>query len=321
VDNFPHVFYDCIRRNTPIKPSTKAFLCEAQKTQKYTWFDRLHGYVYMRWPYFYIGVGKGDHPLSKITVPIIGLISSLTALLPKKHTSTGAGFAEGYHGKALPLAAAQQLVRVNEDISLENLEQIIPFSKARDIILKNPDHIAVIDCPCRKGVEHPCLPLDVCLIVGEPFASFAVEHNPQSARWITSQEAETILQEEDQRGHAHHAFFKDAVLGRFYAICNCCSCCCGAMKAQRNGIPMIISSGYVCQVDRELCIACGECQPICPFGAIQVEFNAEVNPAICMGCGICMQHCSQGVLSLLRDHTRPEPLEIEKLMQFPQGKS
>jgi hypothetical protein len=25
--------------------------------------------------------------------------------------------------------------------------------------------------------------------------------------------------------------YKDAMLGRFYAICNCCSCCCGAMEA------------------------------------------------------------------------------------------
>jgi hypothetical protein len=26
-------------------------------------------------------------------------------------------------------------------------------------------------------------------------------------------------------------YYKDAMLGRFYAICNCCACCCGAMQA------------------------------------------------------------------------------------------
>jgi tRNA (Thr-GGU) A37 N-methylase len=28
--------------------------------------------------------------------------------------------------------------------------------------------------------------------------------------------------------------YKDAMLGRFYAICNCCSCCCGAMQAHQK---------------------------------------------------------------------------------------
>ncbi len=52
-------------------------------------------------------------------------------------------------------------------------------------------------------------------------------------------------------------YYKDAMLGRFYAICNCCSCCCGAMEAQRNGTPMIASSGYVAVVDEDLC-ECGD---------------------------------------------------------------
>ena len=33
-------------------------------------------------------------------------------------------------------------------------------------------------------------------------------------------------------------YYKDAMLGRFYAICNCCSCCCGAMQAHQHGTPM-----------------------------------------------------------------------------------
>ena len=69
---------------------------------------------------------------------------------------------------------------MNEDIPLGDLEKIIPYQKAREIILKNPDHIAVIDCPCRAAREHPCLPMDVCLVVGEPFASFVVEHQPKT---------------------------------------------------------------------------------------------------------------------------------------------
>ena len=83
---------------------------------------------------------------------------------------------------------------------------------------------------------------------------------PPAAKMIASpydvsEEAVAILQAEQERGHVHHAFFKDAMLQRFYAICNYCSCCCGAMQAQRNGTPMLASSGYVSRVDEDACIA------------------------------------------------------------------
>ena len=42
------------------------------------------------------------------------------------------------------------------------------------------------------------------------------------------------------------------MLGRFYAICNCCKCCCGAMQAHLNGVPMLASSGYVASRTRPL---------------------------------------------------------------------
>jgi len=298
-----------------MKPSTKAFIKEAKEAKKYSLFDLIHGYVYMRWPYLYIGIGKGDHPAAKM---FHRAFQSVTRLLPKpdqsvKNGQKPNGWAQSYHGKVVPLESARQLVTVQREIRLENLEHIIPFEKARDIILKNPDHIAVIDCPCRKGKSDACLPLDVCLIIGEPFASFVVEHNPDSSRLITSQEAEKILIEEDQRGHAHHAYFKDAVLNRFYAICNCCSCCCGAMAAQRNGTPMIISSGYTCQVDVASCISCGTCQELCPFHAIAMNGKITIDGGLCMGCGVCINQCPTEALSLIRDETKPAPLEINIL--------
>ncbi len=182
--------------------------------------------------------------------------------------------------------------------------------------LKNPDHIAVIDCPCRAAREHPCLPMDVCLIVGEPFASFAVEHQPRRARWISSEEAQAIIKAEDERGHVHHAFFKDAMLGRFYAICNCCTCCCGAMQAQRGGTPMLASSGYVAQVNPDQCAECGECSQACPFEAIQMDGPAVIDLVRCMGCGICAGQCQQGAIELVRMESKGEPLVISAAILF-----
>ena len=295
-----------------LKPSTRAFMDEAKKIQGYSFFDLLHGYIYARWPYLYIGIGIGEHPLSKAFAPMAGFVNRLvTQRKPDESAQEQIGFADTYHGKAVPLETVKRLVSLHEEIDIHDLEQVIPYKRARSIILKNPDHIVVLDCPCRLARKDPCLPLDVCLIVGEPFASFILEHQAGHSRRITQEDAVNILQAEDERGHVHHVFFKDAMLERFYAICNCCACCCGAMQAQRNGIPMLASSGYVSQVDELLCIACGDCNEYCQFEALSVgEYVNVVDENKCMGCGVCISKCNQGALSLRRDPKKGEPLEI-----------
>ena len=310
-----------------LSSSTRAFMQEGRRTEDYSLYDAIHGYIYARWPYLYISIGTGEHPLVKRLGPLVAAIfralprsnrQPKNATKSPEHSASipSHSVADGYHGKVVPLSAATQLVTVHEDIRLPNLEQVIPYIRARDIILQNPDHIVALECPCRTSRSKPCLPLDVCLIIGEPFASFVAEHHPTRSRWISSHEAVEILQAEDQRGHVHHAFFKDAMLGRFYAICNCCACCCGAMQAQRNGTPMLTTSGYVSQVDEDLCIGCGNCQEICQFGAISIPNGfAWIDPEICMGCGICAAHCEQGALTLQRDLSKGEPLEIVRLME------
>jgi ferredoxin len=296
------------------RPSTRALWEEAQQVPGYSRFDWLHGYVYGRWPYLYIGVGTGEHPLSRIIRPAVQLLGRLIPNQPDDEREGGT-FADAYHGKVVPLDAAAQLVTVEEEVTLTDLEQIIPYPVARDIVLQHPDHIVVLECPCRAVRPDPCLPLDVCLVIGEPFASFVAEHHPHRSRWIRPEEAVEILQAEDERGHAHHAFFKDAMLGRFYAICNCCACCCGAMNAHQHGTPMLASSGYVAQVDADLCAGCGLCADHCPFGAIIVDNgHACVDLAACMGCGVCIAACAQQALSLAREPDKGEPLELRELI-------
>ena len=246
------------RRPGLIQPSTRAFRREARRIPGFSFIDWLHGYAYARWPYLYIGIGTGEHVLAKILGPPVRLVGKLFPAPPRPERETGT-FADGYHGKVVPLDAAAQLVTVQENVTLTELEQTIPFTLARDIVLQNPDHIVALECPCRATRENPCEPVDVCLIVGEPFASFVAEHHPGRSQWISQEKAVQILREEQERGHVSHAFFKDAMLGRFYAICNCCSCCCGAMQAHANGTPMLISSGYVAKVNEALCAGCGTC--------------------------------------------------------------
>lgn len=304
----------------PIKPSTQALWRSGRSVEGYGLIDFLHGYFYGRWPYLYIGVGVGEHWLAKAIGPLLRLFSPrrtpessgrYTAYEPRMTP----GFADGYHGKVMPLDSIRQLVSVKEPVRLALPETVLPYHRAREIILNDPDHIVALECPCRAARENPCLPLDVCLIVGEPFASFVMEHHPTRARWIDSEEAEAILRAEDARGHVHHAFFKDAMLGRFYAICNCCPCCCGAMQAHRNGTPMLAASGYLAEVDPVLCGGCGTCESICPFGAVSVDDTSKVNEEKCMGCGVCVGQCPQQAIRLVAGDPNIEPLDLPVLME------
>lgn len=306
-----------------ISQATKNFVRTGYKLEDYSLKDMIHGYIYGRFPYLYIGGGKGEHPLVKKLAPVIQIFSLFfpkkepyEGMRPHSLTVESGTIADGYHGKAMPLDSAKELVMVNEPIRVKDLEQVLPYVRARSIILENPDHIVVLDCPCRKHKENPCLPLDVCMIVGEPFASFVIQHHPDTSRWINRDEAITILEEEDARGHVHHAFFKDAMLGRFYAICNCCACCCGAMGAHQRGTPMLASSGYLAVVAGDECIGCATCEEFCQFGALAIGFDEHmvVDTALCMGCGVCVSKCPEDAIQLEAAPEKGIPLEISKLM-------
>jgi Pyruvate/2-oxoacid:ferredoxin oxidoreductase delta subunit len=297
------------------KKATARFFEVADNETSVSRFDKLHGYVYGRWTYTYIGIGIAEKTwarrLRALVAPLVSLLNIFRT--PDEKALT---MADGYHGKVVPLDKAKQLIQIQEEIELRDLEHIIPYPIAKDIVIQNPDHIVVLDCPCRNARLDPCLPMDVCLIVGEPFASFVLSHHPQRSRQINSSEAEKLLEAEHARGHVHHAFFKDAMLGRFYAICNCCSCCCGAMNSHRNGSKMLASSGFLAELDQDSCLMCEECVEICPFGAIESTGMAiQIDASLCMGCGVCVGHCDAEALTLTRDESLPLPLDMQQLIQ------
>lgn len=104
------------------------------------------------------------------------------------------------------------------------------------------------------------------------------------------------------------------MLDRFYAICNCCSCCCGGIDAMVNyGVPMITASGFVAQPDETLCVACGICESACPFQAVHVNGASAVDWERCMGCGVCVDQCPQRAMALVRDERKGAPLDVRVL--------
>lgn len=254
-----------------------------------------HAYLYGRWTGQYIGW-------------------SIRYVFPRTRPVPGnPRWAREYHGKILRTEDAKRLITVNEPIR-RDLEQIIPHAVARQLVLDGPPEIAVYECPCRAARPDPCQPTQVCMIVGQPFVDFAVEHNPRTARKISTGEALALLEAEHARGHLHAAYFKDVMLNRFYAICNCCACCCGGIEAMtRCGVPMVISSGYVAAVDETACLSCGMCEDACPFGAIAVNGSAVVDWEKCLGCGICESQCASAAITLVRDARKGEPLDVRAL--------
>lgn len=261
--------------------------------------NALHAYVYGRWTSHYVSFIRNKWgPLTN------GLGSRWLA--------------ERHHGKVITPKQAAAIVTLDHDIPEQEIEQIIPYKIARSIVLKGPPAIAVYECACRASKENPCEPSQVCMVVGQPFAGFILKHHPGKSRCLDRDEALALLKDEHERGHLHSAWFKDAVGGRFYCICNCCKCCCGGIEAMtKYKSSAMISSGYVAGIDDAACKACGKCAKACPFDAIspvgEEKKRYTVNVDICMGCAVCQASCLSGAINLERDEAKPAPLDVRLL--------
>jgi ferredoxin len=274
-------------------PSTRAGLGQrVEREGRRSLLNALHGYVYGRWCYQYISI-------------------FIHKVLPRMTARFKQRWADRYHGKIVPTGLACAIIQLDHDIERTDLEQIIPYPTARDIVLKVSSAVTLLECPCRHAREHPCYPTDVCMIVGE--GSFTLEHHPQRSRRVSQQEALALLHAEHERGHVHTAYFKDACDNRFFAICNCCSCCCGGLEAMRHDVPMVASSGFVAEVDELACIACGTCEELCPFDAISVNGRSTVEWEKCMGCGVCEGQCDTEAITLVRDERKGVPLDVREI--------
>lgn len=55
------------------------------------------------------------------------------------------------------------------------------------------------------------------------------------------------------------------------------------------------------QVDKDRCVACGECVNACPKGAASIYNGcfAVVDLNVCLGCGLCEKNCPAGSINIL----------------------
>ncbi len=283
-------------RGRPLRPSTWRMLRETDVRSLIS-LNVLNGYVYGRWTNQYLSM----------------LINRIN---PRLGPAAWRWTTNRYHAKVITHEEARAIITLDHDIAKRDLEQVIPYATARDLVLKGPPDVAVYECACRHARSNPCQPTQVCMVVGQPFVDFILEHNPQSSRRLTQMEALELLKAEHERGHLHSAWFKDALLNRFYAICNCCKCCCVGVEAMtKYGQPLLASSGHVAQIDQELCSGCVNCVDACLFGALSMTDSLVARDwDKCMGCGVCVDKCPTGAISLARDERKGLPLDVKVLV-------
>ena len=132
--------------------------------------------------------------------------------------------------------------------------------------------ISVGPCSCRRsrrlmgeGCGH--LEEDMCLYLNDNAISFSKngEH-----RLITKEEAYEILRRAEDNGLVHEV---NQALGfdDVTAICNCCGCSCYALRiAELFRSPNGVSSNFIARVDKNKCVACGQCVENCQTNAVRL---------------------------------------------------
>lgn len=62
-------------------------------------------------------------------------------------------------------------------------------------------------------------------------------------------------------------------------------------------IAAIAFAGVRFRVESANCSGCGDCERICPVGAIEVvDGKSSIDPEICIGCGQCLGVCTHDAI-------------------------
>ncbi|MFA6506110.1 MAG: FAD-dependent oxidoreductase [Treponemataceae bacterium] len=131
---------------------------------------------------------------------------------------------------------------------------------------------SVSDCACRtvresmgEGCGH--LKEDMCIQMGH-----AAEYYIRTGRGkaVTREEAFSIIKRAEENGLMHQIPNLDGS-GKTHAICNCCGCSCLSLRTASMFLNAdMVRSNYVAVVDKDKCVACGECVQNCPVNAAKL---------------------------------------------------
>ena len=166
--------------------------------------------------------------------------------------------------------------------AIENNTKTASYDEIATLI-ENATAISVGPCSCRRsrrlmgeGCGH--LEEDMCMYLNDN----AINYSKTGAhRLITKEEAYEVLRRAEDNGLVHEINqtpgFEEAS-----AICNCCGCSCYALRiAEMFRSKNAIRSNYVARVDKEKCVACGQCVENCQTNAIRLgQKNCTTNPHI-----------------------------------------
>jgi len=271
----------------------------------------IHNYVYFAFYYPYV----------KIVYHVFRLLTEYFYWVKPLSLVIKTAF-DRYHAKILSFNDTKKIFDLNEDVLAisERNKRIVPFKYAYKIILQEPDFIAVMDCPCKKTLNAPEWTINSCISVGRKTSEFWLDRcgKKYHARKITQKQALDLIKKFRKNGYLTQVFFKVATGGTAGVICNCHIDTCVSLKATQfakrfdKDLSMSAESGYSVSHDDERCKACGTCEDICQFRAIQVQDGIwSYNKDICMGCGLCSEHCPEQAISLYPDPDKAVPLDLD----------
>ncbi|MBU1671362.1 MAG: 4Fe-4S binding protein [Actinobacteria bacterium] len=207
-------------------------------------------------------------------------------------------------GKGLgsPGMAISRIVPIQEEV--ESAPGVLTCEMLYDLI-DRAKAVGIAHCACRESEQRCDAPREACMVF-DGACDFLVEHG--FARYITKDEMKRMLRELDEAGLVHQV---NNSRDKLSLICNCCPCCCHLLRSltEFDNPSVLVSSGFLPEVDPDVCVGCGTCaDQRCVMGAILVVDDlATVEPARCIGCGLCVTGCPERALTLVRREGVPEP--------------
>jgi len=208
-----------------------------------------------------------------------------------------------------------RVIPVNAQIKGEH--EVLLYEDVRKM-LEKAKSFQVTECICRKERAlqgKPCThSIDVCL--GFSKSEDAYDKHV-TGKVISREEAFQIIEKAEEEGLVHQTYNTQS--GHFF-VCNCCSCCCGILRAVRefNAPYMMAKSNFVAVIDQETCEACGTCfEQRCPMNAIANDNGTyHVQPERCIGCGVCTTTCPTDSISLVRKAQQQQDIPPANLLDW-----